>query len=542
MKLILPISKKEALPPKVIETFIIKVNGLITTYNHLDTPEKKIKILKKIQAEIKKIDYRYPATYIEDSPSYRNRHAVLFQEIKKQYQHLGVPLLAPKCVSPLSQCIAYMSPKKINKLAEILVNKQDLNQVYGKEENTKEAQDFRKFLATHEIIFLDGVYSKNFRVTSRRTNKTYILKIEDRLDFPKTVEARLRVRVKEAFAPIFVERQATYKDNNLHTRTRTLLVTQYCSEQSLWVQSAQKRQKLRVFPQHVTSIFTRMAQIMLDIEQAGCLFLDAKLTNWLIHQGRLLISDTKSFLFTQDGYYIPYEIKKNKYHDEIGLACSPDFNPPEFSTLKINANAMHAFILGKNMHAYITGIFPKKNINGSDMDFSAPFFCHSPLGAQYRLLIEKLVHPDPSTRISVQEALHYLKLLTHLSELYLFKLDTEDKQMDDFINDQIELFERSDVNQRVQLLEKLELILHYFKTDEPRANTKTYIPNFKHSSDLRAPYPIENALEKRYNFFNHEEAGGRGKISLLKSGTTFFANSDKKTAQVPFHNKLNVLN
>jgi hypothetical protein len=565
MKKIHSRQKKEALPRKTINKLTTEINNLIDQYNKLDDSNEQIKILKKIHSKIKTIDNKYPASWIEKSPHYRKNHDLLFRELKKQYKSLGIPLVSTDNSFPLSECIANMSPKKVNKLASTLETcqqpgmlREPLDNIYDKNDKHQEAKTFRAILNTHEISFLGGSHSKNFKVTNTLDNSTYVLKIENRFDLPKGAEIHLRKQLKHIFAPIYSERLATYLDGaSGKKKTRTLLVTKYCSEKCLYTHGKRTRQNLRLLAPNVNRIFTQMATIMLSIEKADCMFPDGKLMNWLIENGQLTISDTKSFVFIEhSGLYSKQSAKKKHY----SLAYTESFKPPEFCTSEeIKANSAHAFILGKNIYTYITGIL-LKDADANTFEFKKPFFKQSPLGRQYELLIKRLVKPDPKDRISVEDALQHLTLLTHLSELLSLKFNSDtDTKMETFIQEKIKQFDNASSIQRNEILNDLHSVVDTLKTDKVLAELKIIIQHFKaphglFSRGMKAKaYRIEQAIgnvpiEERGKLLESES--GKEVMKALashrhfgKRGVTFFTKTDtidsKKAARSfkEFNNK-----
>ena len=92
-----------------------------------------------------------------------------------------------------------MRPEKADEFLALLtqpMNKGDnitplLHKLYKDTEHSREAVAFRSFLNEHDITFLGGGHSKNFKI-SRDDESEYVLKVDDRLNRPKSVEAHLR--------------------------------------------------------------------------------------------------------------------------------------------------------------------------------------------------------------------------------------------------------------------------------------------------------------------------------------------------------------
>jgi hypothetical protein len=516
-KPIAPFSE-DALPQKLIDEFVEKVNKLINQYNASNDPREQIKILEAIQQLIKKIDHFYPDSCLEKAHAYREKHNLLFQEIKYQYNKLGIPLVPLNNSFPLSECIGTMSPRKVNTLISFLVSNSNshkishkkLHKVYSKKDYSAEAKAFRLFLKNHEISFLGGSNCKNFKITNLIDNSVYVLKIDNRLDMPKYVEDYLRTHLKETFTPIYTERQATYKDK-FSTKTRTLLVTDYCPEGSLYTHCRNNRNP-NISAQNANIIFTQMANILLSIEKAGCMFPDSKLTNWLIDNYQLKIADTKSFVFINKAGQYEKEAPKNKH---MTLLRTSNFTPPEYNLPVFNAQPVHAFILGKNIYTYLTGRVPQ-GIDGAKFSFSSCFF-KTALGEQYKTLIQALVKPEPDKRISLEDALKQLVQLTSLSELEALKFGAHDRKMEQFIADNIKLLKISTPQKSVLILEELKFTINALKADKASAEIRTIIQNFREGNTLFSIGMKRKALRIERSICN-ASIEERGKLLESESG------------------------
>lgn len=476
-----------SLPSAAMDIFTTEINNLIAQYNKLDDTVEQIKILRAIQAKIKVVDYKYPATYFEGSRGYRTTHALLFKEIKYQYESLGVAsLVAPEHNAPLSELIANMSPEAADKFIGVLSADEKgnlfskLNKLYDRKDTSTEAEEFRHFLNTHEITFLGGGNSKNFKVTHLTDNKTYVLKIDNRLDMPRNAEAHLREKLGNDFAPIYAERQATYSDRMGRERTRSLLVTEYCTGGSVYEHRVSQR-AIKTLAKNANSIFMQMATTLSAIEKAGCMFPDAKITNWLVDgNGKVRLADTKSFVFVDNsGQYKP-GIPGNEY---ASLLRTTGFMPPEFNNGgTVSSGPVHSYIFGKNIHAYITGDVASGN-NGADFNFKHAFYSTT-IGIEYKSLITELVKPISAARLSVDSALEKLSALESLTELEALKFGAHDKKMDEFIANKIKELKTSTPPQRTQILTELKATVDALKADQAVTGVREMIQDFRGRAGL----------------------------------------------------------
>ncbi|MBI2786252.1 MAG: hypothetical protein HYX60_08125 [Legionella longbeachae] len=415
------------LPKKEIKLFIKNVNSLIDKYNNEQDNLQRKTIINQIQSHIKTMEYQFGERMFEESPGYRKASSLLFLEIKYQLENLQIsPLDQNKKPSILAEMIANLHPKKASKFLYIFQQNNPsryLPRLYDKE-NHSEAIYYTLFWKLHSIEFLGGQNSKNYKITDNKGN-IRVLKIENRLNLPRTIEMYLREQdaLKERFTSIEVDRQVTYVDfNKKKPITRTIIVTQFCEHGNLIEQRERINDKnIESIQNHAIDIFTQMAQILLHIQNAGCMFPDGKIFNWLLDKnGNLRIADTKSFLFTKkNGHYPKSEIIPG--NDYCKLVSTIGFNPPEFfMDEEVTSDGVHAFILGKNIYAYTclaiySEDFKNDKFNcGQDLNFTHDVF-KTPKGIALKHLIIGLVTSSTTQRMTVKEALETLNNLNQIN-------------------------------------------------------------------------------------------------------------------------------
>lgn len=486
------------LPSKDMKRFTNEVNALINRYNNKTDDSQKIEILKEIQEKIKEVEYRYRQEHFANSPGYLQARAFLFKEIQYQYASLGVTSLAPRNSSPLAEIIANMSSEKADELLKILVDatagikkggkklNTALSNLYEKTDTSQEANAFREFLNKHEISFLGGGNSKNFKITAKDGSEE-VLKVDYRLSMPKNVEAHLREKLTDLFIPVYVERSATCVDSEGKTINRGLVVTDFCEGGSV----VEHRSTLKYVSDLVTktgSIFQQMAGSMLDIQDAHCMFPDAKITNWLVdEEGNVRIGDTKSFLFTDEQGKYKSDIPGNKY---CSFLNTPDYIPPEFDDSSFDADAAHAYILGKNLYHFTSGKVGTVN-DGAKFDFDTQFFKIPTIGPAYKELIEGLVKPDPAKRMSVREALDQLFMINNpafrevFTELKALKFGENDKIMNQYIREKQQLINATtDKRKLAEILYDLKNTVAALKNDKVAQEVRDIVDDYRSSAGL----------------------------------------------------------
>ncbi|CAM2961805.1 hypothetical protein [Legionella worsleiensis] len=492
----LPIIKsfaKGALPKDKMKKFQKAVNKLITQFNASEQLAEKEHILRQIQEIIKEVDCKYPPNLIARSKGYYAVQRWLFEEIKKQFKRLGVESLLPthSISSPLTHIVANMSPSKAEDLLAILAvgNQQQLltklNSLYRSNDSSDEAVLFREFLSSHAITFLGGGNSKNFLVTRMADQSTWVLKVDNRLNLPKNIEVHLRQRLSKHFAPVHVERQLTYTDPDEGRQSRTLLVTEYYRNSDL----SSYRKKLSSDVDIVDSaceLFSQMAHVMQRIQEQRCFFSDAKYTNWLLgDDGTLLIADTKSFLFANSAGFYDRLLKENEYSQKVLL--SPFFTPPEYDRNdidkeKIEVEKAHAYLLGKNLYAFLTGV-SDGTVKDSQLNFNYEVFT-TEKGKKLKQLIKNLIQQFPAQRTSLAQAGSMLLDMTRdevFEELESLKFGAKDEKMDEYIlAEKARLFTlQNDPQQQFLILNELKKTIKALKEDEAANEIRTIVANFR---------------------------------------------------------------
>jgi len=228
-----------------------------------------------------------------------------------------------------------------------------------------------------------------------------------------------------------------------------------------------------------------MAGSMLDIQESGCIFPDAKITNWLVDDNEnVRLADTKSFLFTDNNGKYSSSIPGNEY---CGFLQTRVYNPPEFYSDSIKADSTHAFLLAKNFYQYATG----KCVLGDDatkFDFDTQLF-KTKEGPQYEALIKNLVKPNPQERMSVRDAKDELFMIKNpdfrdtLMELKSLKFGADDSQMNAYIRQkQQEVNSAKTPSERNSILGEMQSMTRTLKADPAAQELRQIIGNYRKNS------------------------------------------------------------
>lgn len=404
------------LPRDIEKTFLQDLNGAIIAFNSADSNFNKKKHLKRIEEAIHTVEVHTRPDDLACAIPFHSLKTKLFRKIKRCYFELGSISMLPEGreSSPLAELIANMSPEKIDSLMAILVKGKQvdlagqLNALYDADDSSSESTRFRRFLATHSINFLGGANSKNFRIESLLTGVTKVLKVDCRLNMPKTVEAHLLNRLPEIMIAVDIERQALARDSSGALISRSLMVTKLCPDGSLLEHAVRLMRVTRVdtFYENANAIMSEMANILMKIQSEHCLFTDAKIDNWLMDEnGKLRLADTKSFLFLDSYGNYKQSKPENRY---TRVLRSFQFSPPELweRPTMCRGEPVHAYILGKNLFSFLTGTIPPATPEISEDVFVRHPVFDSEIGNEYKKMIQALVKQEPLARIGLREA-HY---------------------------------------------------------------------------------------------------------------------------------------
>ena len=447
------------------------LNQQITAYNSKANPNKKLKILKKLYQQWNVVGNKYNTEFITVFSAYQEQiHVQLYKDIKTAFNECGrsslfnmySTLISEKTPRAFSEFLMNLSPEKVSSMLSILSagvrwDRTAFENLYRRGEPGYE--DFQRLLRTHNIIFLGGINSKNFEVNSLTPENQikFVLKVDNRLGMPRSVEAHLREGgLESTFTTVYAERQATYKPIGTETfTTSTLLLTEFCKGKDLAAHA-----QLKSNPQEriasAINIYSQMAMILLKIKDKDCFFPDPKNTNWLFDEkGIVRIADTKSFVYAKASAGLKFWRTRFDYGDLLkdwcGLLGTAHMNPPEFSVThlsshKISVDKCHAYMLGKNLYQYLSRCDDDYLINkhnGSTYDFSSSAF-HGEQGRMLKDLIIRLIKPNPKDRLRLRDITStltnmYIKLSSNQCTLLLNEVEalgwgSDDTPMCDYLH------------------------------------------------------------------------------------------------------------
>ena len=420
---------------------IEEINDLIGLCNPLPEGSKdKLVKLYKINDLRKKLEDEYPQDIIIRAFTNEIENK-LFEDLKKQFAEFGISMheqslaknhpsyqpsvLAP--TNPFAAMLANMNPEDGRRMLAILSktphNNRELLELF-KTSN----REYHTIIQAHRNKYLGGGNSKNYTFESTGPNPVaFVVRVDNRLGGAREMDTYLRnSSLAEILTPIEAVRSLTF--NGI---TNTLLITSVCPGGTPEVHS-KKSANIEDRLKGALDIYSQMGSILCKINEKNILFPDAKNSNWLLDsQGKLVLSDTKALVFSEEGglFDVNSTYEKNKwiYGSSPYLVTTSHYSPPEINDAQFNVDKMHSFILGKNLYQYLTSC--NESVLDRKLNFNLPIF-KTTVGKDLEALIMRMIDSDPKKRSTVADAVEQLKTLaTKLAPVPVmnkeFDVDTE---------------------------------------------------------------------------------------------------------------------
>ncbi len=420
---------------------IEKINLLIGEYNkYTAKSKKKLAILYQINQLRQALDDHYSQDLLIKEFQIEIQDK-LFTACKQQFAEYNISMhehaLArnhpehpnnnlPEQNNPFSDMLANMSADDVRKMLVILSKGSgfDENRFFNvfKESNPK----YHEIINGYKIESMPGSNSKNFKLTPRDLNNphSFVLRVDNRLGGAREMDTYMRTTsLASVLTPIEAARSVTYEVGDKQY-TNALLVTSFCKNGTPMTHSDESLTANHRI-QGALDIYSQMGKILSDIEKEGLLFPDAKNSNWLLDaNNKLVIADTKSLLYSQEGMYDADKayLKNRWIYGTIPLIISTsEFSPPEIHNRQFSVDKMHSYTMGLNLYQYLTQCTNKQLLN-KPLQFNYPIFNDTPEGQQLKILILKMTQD----RISVSKTLDELELIKNLNKPT--SVSTKDKE------------------------------------------------------------------------------------------------------------------
>ena len=396
----------------------------IEEYNKESERNNKLKILYEVNALRKELEDTYSQDF--DLPAFKTQiQDKLFKECRTQFAAFDLsmhdkaliandpslpnPLPTP-VIDPFANMLANMQPEEVQQLFKALTSHRRtiaLLDVF-KPRNP----EYQRIINGYSLSPLGGRNSTNFTLTqSVPPFSSCVLKIDNRLGGAREMDTHLRkTPIAKYLTPIEATRSVTIAGDG----TRSLLMTSLCpggTPNDLSKRAGADSERI----DSALDIYKQMSTVFLELEQEGCLFPDAKNSNWLLDEhGKLVIADTKSLLFSKGKHYDKtYEKNRWIYGSEAGIIHTKKYSSPEMRNPVFNVDKMNSYILGKNLFQYLTQCNDDELLDAPNFKFDRDIFKPSK-GKALQELIEKMIKTSPNKRISIADALIELHNISNI--------------------------------------------------------------------------------------------------------------------------------
>jgi serine/threonine protein kinase len=372
--------------------YLPSLNAFIADYNNnegvddVEIHELRCAQLIEIEKIKNQIENRYPASYFTCCPDYIEKiQKKLCNELYTGFVEYGLKI-DNSC--ELAELIRTLSHEELGELYQALTMGTYSERIKSK-------------LSGYAIECLSRGNNYIFQLTHAARNESFMVRIGDQLNQPRSQAIELGY-------------QTTYLKNPYASRQYSGLVNVrgYDNHRKKVIGLKQGTVIIDVLPFYKNSDlatyhagiiesqaqdgllsiirdYQQMVDILLDLQSKHKVFLDAKLSNWMVDDnGKLAIVDAKSILAVTPELEYDAALAENEGHKHVHSTL---YDPPEYASLQFNADKVHAFITGKNLY---DTLYSNKNNKK---------WIASPLGMDLHELIDQMLQRDPMKRITLSQ-------------------------------------------------------------------------------------------------------------------------------------------
>ena len=467
---------------------ILVINDALKLYEELSYHQTKTKTkqLVHIHQLQQKLDDALPDSIITEIFEYQDEfHQRLFAWLRMERDRLNLtPQYTIKTMNhqcTLTDLIANMEPEYLSKLAQLLSNDDytSLPSLYFY--SNPKGKAWASFWSRHTIESLGGENSKNFIVTEKSSQKSIVLKLENRLDATKDIEREIRTRLfsNEArdnfLVNLHIDRRTTFNDKDRRKKvTGTISITDFCDGLT-FRQMAEQSQKKSTIERQSLAIKLGLSHIELAQKtmNLNAVNTDYKLDNIFFildagtHQYNAKVSDCKAYCHCDKyGAVIPP-------WDECFIK-TPNMAPPEVfgdvSQRKLFADPVLSYTVAKNLYLFLVIedeellLEDLSSLDINQLDFSRQIFQDS-LGSSLKQIICELGDSDPKKRSLLSNAkrmLLQLQLKSHglalLDEIKTKQFSSCDRFTSMFVNRMalgLDSTELAEINKTLREIERV---------------------------------------------------------------------------------------
>ena len=288
--------------------------------------------------------------------------------------------------------------------------------LYPANDKTDEANRFREYCKQHTIECLGGGNSLSFKMTNTKTKGEHVFKLERVMGTPG-ISADNELNDVSCVAKTYASGTSTIRDRRTPWK---VLVMDFVNGEPLNSRFENNILDNNERYARCAEDIQNMAKAYLKLQEKKVYFPDGKAGNWMIGEdGQLIIGDTKSLVSLDK---IVQQSLPN-----VGVVLTLGYCPKEClqeipKTISIESvEKSHAFTLGANLYYYLTasgqhGVYEEPPETFVGWPFENEIF-KSPIGQQYKTLIEQLTKLNPTERMNLTDAQKNLESIQAKMEL-----------------------------------------------------------------------------------------------------------------------------
>ncbi|KTD04307.1 LegK7 family Dot/Icm T4SS effector kinase [Fluoribacter gormanii] len=295
----------------------------------------------------------------------------------------------------------------------------------------KGESDLKSSEYTTEPLGKKQVNNHNYKFKMKRWKKYLVLRVEDRndLSFEQDLHSFPVAKYFVNDAALFMMQFKT--EDHQEIEYKPVVISQFAEQGSLiHVAKKLKGASQQIIAATAKYYFNQINDFCLQLKEAGAYHPDIKLSNFLVHNNKLLVSDRKAFVRSAN------PLANN-------LRCSPRYAPPQYlacldeecenytpkaRTTRIDMEQLMSYQMGKALKEFlIVAQLGKKPKMAGEVQSSVLAHFHKPNRAitNLSILIDELTRFEEGKRLTIEQFKRLLPFLNHNTELFYQHLELE---------------------------------------------------------------------------------------------------------------------
>ncbi len=284
---------------------------------------------------------------------------------------------------------------------------------------------------TTEILGEEQVNNYNFKFKMKAWKKYLVIRVEDRnnLNFEQELHA---YPVAKYFANDIALFMMQFKsDDSTEIEYKPVVLSQFANQGSLVnvaeTLKGKSQQKIAATAKHY---FTRIYDFCLKLKEAGAYHPDIKLSNFLVHNQKVLVSDRKTFVRSPNP--LASDLRSTpryappQYLECLDEACKN--YSPKARTTRIDVEQLMSYQIGMALKEFLIvtqlGAIPT---DSSDKSYKILTYFQKPNRAitNLSILVDELTRYEEGKRLTIEQFHRLLPFLNHNSAEFNKQLEQE---------------------------------------------------------------------------------------------------------------------